>query len=346
MVGIRDVANKARVSAGAVSRYLNQDPTLSISTETKSRIDSAIRELNYSKDKKKGGRKTKSSSIGIITAISPKMEMDDPYFRDIRSGIELEAKRLKIAANRRFSLYEGISDKDFTSLSSLGALIIIGNISEDTLASINEINDNIILVDNHSPKVGDSIQVDFETSVYQSLDSLYQLGHRKISFIGGKHYEYGLNQLRNYTENEIRFRSYLQWMNDKGLEKYIQFRLGDWTPIEGKEMVEEILSQELLPTAIMVASDPLAVGVYRGIQKRGYKIPQDISVVSFDDIEIAQFLTPELSTSAVDSNYLGRLSVKLAEERIKFERKLPIKILIPTEYRSRESTLKINQNNA
>ncbi|MFD2114546.1 LacI family DNA-binding transcriptional regulator [Paenibacillus yanchengensis] len=340
MASIRDVAKKANISIGAVSRFLNNDPTLSISDEAKERIRRAVVALNYEKTDKT--RKKRSvSSLAIITAVSPEMEIDDPYFRNIRAGIEEEAKRHKVACNRKFSLFEGIDQVE--QLSSLGAIIILGNASSEAIEQIKQVNENIVLLDNYNVSIGlDTVYADFELATKESLAYLYERGHRNIAFIGGNRFEYGLDGKREVKRDDIRHVTYVNWMKQKGLEQYCSAEIGDWTPQEGMRLVEEILDGNNRPTAILVGSDPMAVGVYHGIQKRELTIGNDISILSFDDIEIARFLTPELSTSHIDTRELGRIGVRLAAERISDVRTIPIKVIIPTKLIERESVKRLD----
>jgi LacI family transcriptional regulator len=101
-------------------------------------------------------------------------------------------------------------------------------------------------------------------------------------------------------------------------------------------------AQDKLPTAIMVGNDPIAVGVYRSLQKNGLHIPEDISIVSFDNIEVAEFLTPALNTVNVNTEEIGKLAVRMVNERIKEVRKVPIQVIVSNNIIVRESEKNID----
>ena len=91
------------------------------------------------------------------------------------------------------------------------------------------------------------------------------------------------------------------------------------------------------PTAIIVASDPMAVGVYKALNEYGLKIPEDISVVSFDDIQMAQFMTPALSSVKMKAEEMGQMSVELAKNKLLGVRTMPVRVICKSELILRES---------
>jgi LacI family transcriptional regulator len=93
-----------------------------------------------------------------------------------------------------------------------------------------------------------------------------------------------------------------------------------------------------LPTAVVLASDPMAIGAIRALHEAGIKVPEDISVISFDDIEAAAFLNPPLSTVKVQTEEMGKTAVKLLYDRLKNEREIPLRVTLPTKLVLRDST--------
>lgn len=293
MVGIRDVARRAGVSPGAVSRVLNNDPTLSVAESTKERIYQAIKELNYDIDKRKYVKR-RLPSIGVITTTSRQKELDDPYFNALRIGLEQEARRLHLGMNRVYNLED--NPKTWQDFDKLGAIIIVGTVSETAVRRLSEQNKNIIVVDN--PEINqevDMVYADFERMTKRVLQLFYEKGHRRIGYIGGFNIDIDEKGEKIYSDNEKRYRAYQEFMTANGLKK--QAKLGLWEPLEGKRMMDEWLeSEEELPTALLVGSDPLSVGVYRSLQSATISVGTEIEIASFDDIEIAEFLTPSLTT--------------------------------------------------
>lgn len=335
MASIREVAKKAGVSIATVSRVLNSDEKLSVSKETRDKVIAAANQLNYSPREKKA-HKNRIATIGVITTVTEIQEIDDPYFRSIRRGIEQEADRLKVSCNRVIRLSD--SRSNWEGLNHLGALLILGTVSRPTLELLYKENPNIVVIDDsHADARFDAVYSDFKTAAVQSLDHLYRHGHRKIAFVGGHRVVMNRDGSVTMNEQEDRYQAYVKWMKEKGLESFIAKRLGDWSTLEGLRLGEDLMKSSSEFTAILVASDPMAVGVYRAFQKQGVAIAKDISVSSFDDIELAEFMTPSLTTVKVETEELGKFAVKLALERIREERTVPVHVMIPGQLKIRES---------
>lgn len=334
MVGIRDVARRAGVSPGAVSRVLNNDPTLSVAESTKERIYQAIKELNYDIDKRKYVKR-RLPSIGVITTTSRQKELDDPYFNALRIGLEQEARRLHLGMNRVYNLED--NPKTWQDFDKLGAIIIVGTVSETAVRRLSEQNKNIIVVDN--PEINqevDMVYADFERMTKRVLQLFYEKGHRRIAYIGGFNIDIDEDGEKIYSDNEKRYRAYQEFMTANGLKK--QAKLGLWEPLEGKRMMDEWLeSEEELPTALLVGSDPLSVGVYRSLQSATISVGTEIEIASFDDIEIAEFLTPSLTTVHISAQEIAKAAVRLAKERIDGERQEPVIMTFPSKLVVRES---------
>lgn len=338
MVGIRDVARKANVSPGTVSRFLNQDQTLSISDETKKRILSAVKDLNYDISKRKYEKK-KIPSLGLISTIDRKKELDDPYFSQLRAGIKEEARRLHLGLNRTYYLAED-NPQEWKDFDHLGSIIIIGSVQEKAIEKLMTQNKNIVVVDNPDIQAEvDLVYADFERMTQKILSLFIAAGHKKIAYIGG--YNIDMNEYgeKEFNENEKRLRVYKQFMYEQGLKENIEYKLGLWEPLEGKRMMDELLAEngDNLPTAILVGSDPLSVGVYRSLQSAGKKIGKDIVIASFDNIEIAEYLTPNLTTVNINSREIGKAAVRLAKEKINQERSENVVLTFPSKLVERES---------
>lgn len=180
------------------------------------------------------------------------------------------------------------------------------------------------------------VYADFERMTKRVLQLFYEKGHRRIGYIGGFNIDIDEKGEKIYSDNEKRYRAYQEFMTANGLKK--QAKLGLWEPLEGKRMMDEWLeSEEELPTALLVGSDPLSVGVYRSLQSATISVGTEIEIASFDDIEIAEFLTPSLTTVHISAQEIAKAAVRLAKERIDGERQEPVIMTFPSKLVVRES---------
>lgn len=338
MTSIRDIAKMAGVSAASVSRILNNDDSFSINENTRQRVIETANKLNYSKDKNKRGVKSNSDdlTIALIVRHEEDSERNDPYFLDIRRGIEREASKWRIRVVQAFRMRD--KEKDWNQLARYGAVIMIGEMTEEATKKVYDINHKLILVDSYSKySKYDCIQTDFASKTHEVLDYLYHEGHRNIGFIGGLGSKVTIEGLSTYYKEEVRAVNYLEWMKLNNLEQFSKTFQGTWQAESGLNLGKQLLESKPRPTAVLVASDPMAVGVYKAINEANLRIPEDISVVSFDDIEMAEFMTPALSSIQMNAKEMGHLAVRMAKERMLEDRTMPIRTICSSELKMRDS---------
>lgn len=344
MASIRDIAKMAGVSAASVSRILNNDKTFSINENTRKRVIDIANRLHYSKEKNlKSPRRTNSEmSIGLILRHNSESELRDPYFLAIHRGIEEEAAQWRLQVSKVFGMRD--TDKDWDQLSRYGAIIMVGQMTEEAMDMVMQRNKNLVLVDNYiSDEKFDRIQTDFTDKTFKVLDLLYRYGHRNIAFVGGRSSIVNVDGSRINSRREVRAVAYESWMDLHGLHRYINTNIGHWEAEDALKMTSKLLQEKELPTAIVVASDPMAMGVYKAINNAGLKIPDDISIVSFDDVEMNRYLTPTLSSIKMDSEEMGRIAVKVAREKMIGNRKMPIQIVCASDLKVRDSVLDLTK---
>ncbi|MFT8411892.1 MAG: LacI family DNA-binding transcriptional regulator [Schleiferilactobacillus perolens] len=337
MAGIRDVAKEAKVSATTTSRFLNSDPDLMITDETKRRILAAVEKLHYVK---RSNKSRKNTRIGLLVTKTERDEYDDPYFRDIRLGIldGLKAHSLDIGVTYH------IGDKiDAMMLQGLDAFVIVGTLEHAWLDKIYAANQNVVLVDDYyGPANIDAVYPDFQQSTTDVLERLAKQGHQRISFIGGAAMSWRESgKIVWHPEGDLRLRTYQQWMDDHDLGQYSHSFIGGWDYMDGAEQTRNLLQhfhdRTDFPTALVVASDPLAIGVYRELHTAHIRMPEDLAVISFDNSAVADYLTPSLTSVKLRPYEMGKSAVRMAAERIQGTRDYPLRVLLPTEIIGRES---------
>jgi len=217
-------------------------------------------------------------------------------------------------------------------------LIVVGSLSPEEINQIQKITSFITFVDS-SPleSTHDSVVIDFQKSMINVLDHLLSFNHRSIGFIGGKLLIRPEITVMDYREKA--FRDYLSSINLFD-EKFVF--TGLFSTEEGYELMKLALKQPKLPTAFFIASDSMAIGALRALHENNIRVPQQVSIIGFNDISASSYLQPSLSTVKVYTEFMGETAVDLMIERLETKRKIPKKVVIPTELMIRESTAQQN----
>ena len=327
MATIKDVAKLANVSSATVSRILNNDKTLSVPEETRLTVFNAAKELNYIKKKKI----TKNDfTLGIVQWYSLQQEIDDPYYLQIRQGIEDFCLQNNLNVIRTFR-----SDQNYLdALKGVDGLVCVGKFNNHEITQFKKITNKIIFLDMHSPNNDDStITLDFDKAITDALEYLKSLNHHKIGYLGGKEYLED-NVLYHDTRKEI-FIEYCQ----KNNLIYQPYLIEDqFTTESGYSMMMDLINQKDLPTAIFCASDPIAIGALRALQEHDLKVPEDISLIGFDDIKAASFTSPPLTTIYAPASLMGEYGANVVYHILsKFNTPTPMRMTLPCTLIERES---------
>ncbi|NJJ40609.1 LacI family DNA-binding transcriptional regulator [Paenibacillus apii] len=337
MARIKDVAESANVSTATVSRILNNDPSLSVSGETRRRVLEVVNELNYKpgrRKKTKAFQEQGSYSIGLVLTND---EAIDPYFMSIRQGVESVCDQYSVKIATVFHI--GKSHFSSGGMNELDGLIVLGDVNSEELKGVYSHNPNIVFVDFVPEEVYvDVVISDFETATLKILDHLFSKGHSRIAYIGGKGLIRSIHNEREIEKEDVRLSTFERRMKEKGLFEADNVLVGEFGPLSGYTLMKQLIGKPSFPSAVVVASDPMAIGAMKALHEAGLKVPGDISIFSFDDIEASAFLNPTLSTVKVHTEEMGRTAVKLLVDRMKNGRELPLKVILPTELVVRESS--------
>ncbi len=328
MATIKDIADKAGVSSATVSRVLNHDETLNAQEETKKRIFEIAEEMEYELPVHK--KRKKKLKIGVFYSYSPEEELEDPYYLCIRLAIE---KKLE---TEKYKKIEITIDASSEMIHNIDGVICSGTFSESMVSTIKSWKKPAIFIDG-SPdgSTFDSIVVDYNNAVIHALDCLIENGHSKIGYIGCSEYDKDGRKLV-----EPRTTQFVKYMSSKGLLNAEYMKTGEYHPKYGYQLLKELYKEENLPTALFAANDSIAVGCYRAAYELNLKIPEDISIIGFNDIPTAKYMTPPLTTIRVYMEFMGEKAVQQLADKILSERKISMKLVIPTKLQIRGSVAK------
>ncbi|MGG1652020.1 substrate-binding domain-containing protein [Paenibacillus sp. NRS-1783] len=324
MATIKDIAHEAGVSAATVSRVLNNDQSLAVSPDTRNRIFSIAKQLGYKPSRLRQLKQNKEragKTVSLLLWCSIEEERDDPYYASIRRGIELRCEELGLTLGQTLRGCTSIS-----ILQKTDGLIVVGGVDPEEVIKLHSDKNSIVLVDQYHEQLEyDSVRLHFRQAVDQALGHLIELGHQHIGFIGGK------------SDGERRAHYFERFMREQGLYNPQFVRVGAWSTADGYLMMNNLLTEQERPTACFIASDPLAIGALRALHGHGIRVPEDMAVVGFDDIEMAAFVQPPLTTVRAYPEEMGKAAVQLLSER--FEgREPPAHSVIGTKLVIRESS--------
>ncbi|MCM3726581.1 LacI family DNA-binding transcriptional regulator [Neobacillus cucumis] len=337
MATIKDIANMTNVSPTTVSRVLNNDQTISVLEETRQRILQSAKELGYKTILERQAEKhleaaKKTPHVGILLCQTLEEEMSDPYFLSIRQGVEEELLKQGITSSSMFRLHETGSNQ---LIHNFDGLIVIGRISETALKKVSDHIQNVVYI-NHSPDdtLYDSVVIDFVKSTEIAVKHLLNVGYNRIGYIGGEEKEH-VNSGKVRIEDE-RLTTFEKLMKREGLYNPSWTFIGEYQMAHGYELMKKALKLGEFPEAFFIASDPMAIGALKALQEAKLSVPNDVAIVSFDDIEIAQFTSTPLTTIKVHTKEMGQTGVKLLMDRLN-GRTLPLKVILPSELVIRQS---------
>jgi DNA-binding LacI/PurR family transcriptional regulator len=328
-VTIRDVAKHAGVGVGTVSRVLNDHP--SVSDATRQRILATIEELDYTPNpiaRRLSLRKTLS-----IAAIVPFFTR--PAFVERLRGVEYALANSEYdlilfnveSTPRRDDYFRSVPRRERVD----GLLIVSLSPSESDVDRFLRAGVPTVLVDTRHPRLSRIVNDDV-TGGRLATQHLIELGHRKIAFAGDQ-----LENPFNFVSSRDRFRGYREALEEAGISFRPDYhQQGKHGREPARRMAHNLMALPDPPTAILAASDTQAIGVLEAAQDLGLKVPEDLSVVGYDDIEIAEFL--HLTTVRQPLFASGVEGVELLLESIANPPSSPRRVLLPVDLIVRETT--------
>lgn len=333
---IKDVARKAGVSISTVSNALNNSRY--VKKETKERILEIAKNLNYTPNIIARGLKTRSTNT--VAVIVP--DISNQFFAQVIKGVEEVARLRKYNVLLACTYYDVLEEKK--SIEILRKQFVDGFVfisGYNSFEHIKELIDNKVPVVVADRELGDtkvpSVLIDSFGAMRETVNYLHELGHKRIGYIS---YTYD-----NQTTVKKRFKGYCEGLKDNKLvfDPDIvviseALRLNELQ--SSREAVKKILNCKNIPSVIMSASDFIAVGVVRVLKELKIKIPEEISVVGFDNILMSLYTDPLLTTIKQPKKQMGDTAMNLLLDIIEGKRVKEKNIVLPTELIVRQSVAK------
>ena len=296
-----DVARLAGVSRTTVSFVLNGVPGISISEATRRRVLDAARKLNYHPDS--AARKLvsgKSRTLGLVLRQSPEQVFADAFLPQVILGLGQAASQQGFHV-----LLSPLEPNDHAGYARLihekhvdGIILSGPRQGDQDLIELHRQGVPVILMGQMPGSDIPFVDVDAVKGAAMAVRHLIELGHRRIGMI--------TNASLDYTSAQHRLAGYRQALEEARLSyDAALLKTGDFTPASGIAAMDDLLRSKPRPTAVFIASDVIALGAVQAIKRAGLNVPNDVAVVGFDDVPLAGFYDPPLTTIRLPAHGLG-----------------------------------------
>ncbi|WP_034336827.1 LacI family DNA-binding transcriptional regulator [Deinococcus misasensis] len=304
-ITLDDVAKHAGVSPMTVSNVINGKNN--VRPTTRDKVLKAIEATGYRVNPM--ARALAGGRSRLISVFTP--QLNKPYASEVVQGAARAAETLNYDLVVMMLVENNTSDLSLMTRLSSGALLI--QPSREGRWKHTDLPAQVVSVDGPGDR---PLTVDNYGGARQAMQHLLNLGHTRIGFISGLKDEGRQpdqpSPAPERNDADERHRGYLDSLQDAGLlvqEKYIQH--GDYTKRSGEEAARALLSQPHPPTALFVSGDQMALGAIHMAQDLGFRVPQDVSIVGFDDLPIAAASRPALTTVHQPLQRMGEVAVQM-----------------------------------
>ena len=327
---IRDVARQAGVSISTVSHVVNS--SRAVSQESRDRVLQAMNQLDYKPNAlAQNLRRQQTFSIGMIVPDSA-----NPFFAEVARGIEdtsFTQNHSVILCNTDGDVDKQAAHTDLLIKNQVaGILFVAAGISTELVEDLQARRVPVVVVDREVPGVSvDTVLTNHLQGGRLATQHLWDLGHRRIACISGG---------SNLSPSAERLIGYQQILHENGIlyDESLVVR-GDFQYVSGYEAARQLLALADPPTAVFACNDLMAVGVISAVTELGLRVPQDLSVVGFDDVRLASFTNPPLTTIAQPKYEIGVIATEMLLARAQ-------NIDAPTRLQRLDTELVIRQSTA
>jgi LacI family transcriptional regulator len=322
---IEQIAEIAQVSRSTVSRVLNNQPN--VRPAVRERVQQVMREHNYAPHA--AARSLASNSTNIIAVVIPRSAstiFSEPFFPLVIQGITEacnEQSYFLMLAMITTELEQDFYNRIVRGRHFDGIIMLSSDVDDPILPLLIKDQTRLVLIGRH-PYFQDLTWVDGANAegAHAAVTHLVNLGHRRIATIAGP-----LQMAVSMDRRD----GYKRALLEAGLAVNPQLIIeGDFSQESGYQAMARLLSLPERPTAVFTASDSMAVGALRAVREAGLTVPNDLALVSFDDLPVAAFADPPLTTVHQPVPELGAKAVELLIEQIKRPEQPPRQVRLPT----------------
>ena len=324
---IRDVAREAKVSTATVSHVLNK--TGQVSGKTRRQVLSVVRRLGYFPNAHARNLAWRTSrTLGMIVS-----DIENPFFPEVINSFEARARQLGYEVILSDTNYDpSLTRRATEKMLEHHVRGVAVMTSEANLPLIQEIARRRIAVTfldlGPVQKYVSNLRIDYFSAIQQVVEHLFQLGHRRMVFAGGR---------PGLKSNTARREAFIECMKALGLGPGPTLT-GDLRFEGGMAAALAIMELKPRPTAVVAVNDLSAVGLIKGFTQAGLRVPEDISVTGFDNTRLAEYITPSITTVDIHPDWLGRMAADSLHELATADEPQGKEYLIPAELIVKAST--------
>ncbi len=344
MATLKEIATECGYSISTVSRVLNEDDTLSVPEATKQIIMETAGRLNYkTRNERKKDIVHKIFRVGIVEMLSVGEQIEDAYYMYLKNDVEKVCMEEKLEAVPMHYIEE--SGKYANMGMPVDGIIAIGQFSEDKIKAMCKCTENIVFVDS-SPDDQKycSVITNYETGVGQGLRYLMEKGHRNIAFVGPTNSR-NSRGIEAPEERRRLFGIISKNFQDQINPEYIEV---NGTTKDAAEALASFITNDnaIRPekdkaTALFTYNEATAIGAIKAIQNCDYKVPDDISVLGYNDTVLASFMEPPITGIHIYIEEMAQEAVEILKKVMSGAVIIPYTVLLPTSLVERKSVRKI-----
>jgi LacI family transcriptional regulator len=328
-VTIKDIADRAGVSKTTVSRVLNRKPD--VDEQTKNKIQEIIKETGYSPSLMAKNLATgKTNFLGLLVPT-----LTHPWIMEvtqgIAEGIEDSEYELALFTTSNRNKNQELIEKAINSGLTDGLIVLLSSDNKDFLSQIHNRQFPIILIgDRFLSNDIACVTAANKNGSYLATRHLVELGHRRIGFVEGP---------PEFLCSRERLEGYKMALNDSGMQfDEHMVKYGDLLEESGFKAIAAWAESGNLPSAVFLSSDEMASGALRACKEAGLEVPENISIVGFDDIPKAAFIDPPLTTVRQPMRAMGKTGVEILINQIVRKDREPVRIELETDLIVRNSS--------
>jgi len=312
-VTAKAIAQKLGISPAAVSLALRGRP--GVSEQTRSRILAAAQEMGYPFESH--ASPTHSGMIQlVIYKRHGKIFSDTPFFDHLKEGVTEQAS--KLGFHLSISYFYGNQDpqeqlKSIRSLKSSGIILLATEMRSADIQRFSSLDIPIVVLDNFFPTVNlDSVEIDNHYGAWNAVRYLISCGHIRLGYL------HSSVDIRNFSRRYDGYLSACRALPENRAKDAARriVRVGTTPDAAAKDLRAYLNKDPVLPTAFFADNDSIAAGCFQALQEYGLRIPQDISIIGFDDSSLGRLLSPQLTTMGVNKERMGALAVNRLCERL------------------------------